>query len=498
MKSRPHSARTKAYTYLLGGGFIALLVALAFRLPGDPDMGWHLRSGQDLLAKLHFPVGDPYSWTMPNFDWVPHEWGTDVVMALIHSHFGLWGLTVAFAIIIAGIFLFAAGVKPTDLATRGLIAVIALSVSYHIVGARPQMMSLLGLAITLSLLFKFRDHPRSKSIYWLPIVFLVWANLHGGFVVGFLAIAVFTGAELIRRVLLGKVSQRYPLGLLSWPMVQKLGWISLVSIGATLINPSGWGVYREVYQTLSNSYALNSIAEWLSVTVLNPMSYNLILMSGLIVVLLFVNRWQADTTKLILAVVFFWFGVESWRNIPLFAIAALPLLSEQMVPLMSQPLQDLARWWPVHLGTWAILLLILKNFFQMAIPTLATPAAYAERLGYPYGAIQYLKQSVPPAHLLNEYNWGGYLIWQYPEAKVFIDGRMAIWEQDGIKIFQEFQDILGDNPAVVIPKLKQWQIDTILTYSNKPINLILGSTGSSWKVGYRDNLATVWRLQSTD
>jgi hypothetical protein len=498
MKSRIPLTHPNLFGYLLSGGLITLLLALALRLPGDPDMGWHLRSGQDLLKHLHFPVGDPYSWTMPNFAWVPHEWGMDVIMAFIHNHLGLWGLTIIFCIIVAGIFLFAAGIHPTDLATRSLAAVIALVVSYHIIGARPQMMSLLGLAVVLGILFKFRDNPKTKLVYWLPVIFLIWANLHGGFAVGFLAIAVFALGEMIRRILLGSHTKRHPAGLLSSAMIWQLVWLSVVSLVVTLINPSGWGVYRELYQTLSNSYVLDNIAEWLSVTVLNPMSYNLVLMSGLIVVLLFINRWRTDTTKLILAIVFFWFGVESWRHVPLFVIAALPLLSEQLVPLMSRPLQDLARWWPLHLGIWVIVFLILKNFFQVAIPALATPAAYAQQLGYPYGAVQYLKQSAPPTHLLNEYNWGGYLVWQYPEAKVFIDGRMAIWEQDGLKIFQEFQEALGDNPSIVIAKLKQWKIDTILTYSNKSINLLLDSPDSNWEVGYRDGLATVWRLRPDD
>ena len=493
MKPAKHLSTSSLASYLLSGGFLALLLVLALRLPGDPDMGWHLRNGQDLIARLHFPIGDPYSWTMPNFNWVPHEWVMDIVMAAINYGFGLWGLVIFFAVLVGAIFFFAAGVYKTDLATRSLVAVIALSVAWHIVGVRPQMVTLLGLAVVLFLLFRFRDHPRPKSIYWLPVVFLVWANLHGGFAVGFLAIAVFVVGEGIRRLLLGKLPKAYPAGLLSWPMTFKLGWVSLISLAATLVNPSGWGVYRELYQTISNSYVLDNISEWLSVTVLSPASYNLVILSILLVALLFINRWQFDTTKLVLAIVFFWFGVESWRHVPLFVIGALPLLAEQLAPLMQQSLKELARWWPLHLGVWLLAAFILNNYLHSALPVMRDPAVYANRLNYPYGAVQYLKTSTPPKRLLNEYNWGGYLLWQYPEAKVFIDGRMAIWSDDGINIFREFNNALGDDPTTAVATLKQWQVDTILTYTGKPINQILGSADSDWEIGYRDNLATVWR-----
>ncbi len=484
------------YFNWLSVGLLVLLIALAFRMPSDPDMGWHLRNGMDLLKNLRFPIGDPYSWTMPTFNWVAHEWLTDIFMAGINNVVGLWGLTIVFAILIAGIFYFAAGIKKTDLPTRILVAIISLSVSWNIIGVRPQMITLFGLAIVLYLLFKFRDNSKTKLIYWLPVVFLTWANLHGGFAVGFFAIGTFVLGEWIRRILLGKAPRRCPEGLLSAPMFWKLFGLSIASILASLVNPSGWGVYRELYQTLSNSYVLDSISEWTNVSLFSTSSNNLLLLTILLLGLLTVNKWKTDLTKLVVTICFFILAMSSWRHVPLFAIATIPLLSEQIEPWISHSLRDLEKVLVTHIAIWVISGAVIVTFLQTAVPTIADEQIYASRFHLPYGAIEHLRQSAPPKRLLNEYNWGGYLVWKYPEAKVFIDGRMAIWQKGGINIFREFQTIYGIQPTEIRQKLDQWQIDTVLAYPNQKIIQVLREDG--WKLVYYDNQSQLWKKQTPD
>ena len=99
--------------------------------------------------------------------------------------------------------------------------------------------------------------------------------------------------------------------------------------------------------------------------------------------------------------------------------------------------------------------------------------------------------------MYNEYNWGGYLVWQLPERQVFIDGRMAIWTTPTVKIFDEFKNISNINDAETsLVTLAKWQVDTVFTGSGRPLNKYLNDSGG-WEAVYSDALAVVWRKVSS-
>jgi len=473
-----------------------LLFALSLRFPSDPDMGWHLRNGQDLLNNFSLIfAGDQYSWSMAGYPWVPHEWLTDITMAVINNQFGLIGLVVLFSVLMTFLFYFAAGIFKTNKITQAIIAILTLSVSYNIIGVRPQMITILGVVIILYLLFKTRnDNP--KLIKWLPIIMLLWANLHGGFGIAFVIIATFVFAEFIRKILMGKAKYKKGVGkILSFAQMKMIGLYTGLGFLATLINPSGWKVYLEIYQTFSDRNILNSISEWLGVTLYHQASYNLVILTLIILLLLFINKWKVDITKLILVIIMFYFSLSAWRHVPIFAIVATPLIAEQFSYAIKDGVLAISKqfWMPLVVLIMAVF--VGFNYYTSSKDGLVNEEAYAAKARLPYGAIEYIRENNLGDKLLNEYNWGGYLVWKYPEEKVFIDGRMAIWKWNGIEIFEESRKLLRVKEQMLVTEgLEEWGIDHILTFSNGAINSALWGV-ENWELKYQDNIATVWALK---
>ena len=464
---------------------------LSLGVPSDPDLGWHLQNGNYILENLRLPAGDIYSWTMPGYPWVSHEWGMDTLMAWLNNQWGLWALVLFFALVIASAFYIVSGAVSASRIIRVLVAIIGLMISWVIIGVRPQMITLLGIAILLYLLFNWKKNPQKKWLIWLPLLFFVWANLHGGFPFGFIMIVTFGAGELGRHILSAGKEER---GLLTNQDLSALAKWSILAFVVTFINPNGWRVYLELYQTFVDRDVLNRIMEWLPITLTSAGSYNMALMVGLLLALLVINKGRFDTTKLVMVIAVFLFSLSSWRHLPIFALTAMILLAEQLEILFRK---GLARTLGTFLGlvSLATVLFLAGSWQIFRIGEVITkPDLYGEVYNYPYGAIQYLKENPPPTQMrfFNEYGWGGYLIWQYPEQKIFIDGRMAVWRHPKFNIFNDLSAITGVDRRTVSEALERWQIDLILVASSRPVNELLKEMPDRWLLKYKDRIATVW------
>jgi len=265
---------------------------------------------------------------------------------------------------------------------------------------------------------------------------------------------------------------------------------------ATLVNPSGWRVYWELYQTLIDRSVLDRIAEWVSVSLFHPASYNLVLVMGLVLFLLAVNRWRFDLTKLVIAMVMFGIGISSWRHAPLFVVSTIPLLSEQFAMVVDRGLRDIFRTSHILMAVAAVVVAAGWWNFHRLQPTFAGDAAYAQTHGYPYGAVQWLKHNPEVGtKLFNDYDWGGYLIWKLPERKVFIDGRMAIWRNGETSVFNDFFTVVGSEQADALAVLDSWGADIALTRIEASANLFLGWS-PDWRLVYQDGISAIWLKQS--
>lgn len=475
--------------------FVVLLLA---RPPGDPDLGWHIRNGQDIL-RFGVPKGDLYSHTMFGYPWISHEWLTDVLLYLSNHYLGLIFLSLAFALIAFFAYFISARVAKVRIESTLITVLIAALVALPIVGIRPQMLTLLGLAIVLWILFRWRDNPQSKLIYWLIPLMLVWVNMHGGFAAGLILMGVFGAIELIKYLFKRfKVIKIVSLTMSPVQLWELIG-VGIISFAVTFINPYTWRIYEELFRTVFNDLVRQGISEWLPITFNSPQSYNLIIYIVFITVLLIFSWKKVDSTKIWIGAVFLLISLSSWRNMPLFPLVTLPLLSEMIEALSPKGIYyHLRSVWMIGL---AVILLVYVGYdrYHTVVPLSTNEALFNTIQRYPYNAVQYIKENKLPGKMFNEYNWGGYLIWKLPEKKVFIDGRMAIWRTEDQNIFEEYLVLSGaiskiptiDEDTTAI--LDKYEIDLALMYKDRSFKNYFLSHNDKWTLVYGDSLALIFQ-----
>ncbi|MBU1083096.1 hypothetical protein KKE14_01520 [Patescibacteria group bacterium] len=464
-----------------------LTIAVVSRAHNDPDLGWHLRNGQDIL-KYGAPQGDYYSYTMSGYPWISHEWLTDIGLYLGSHYLGFVWLSFIFAMIVYGAYLIAARVSSIPWTTSLLTTLIAALVAMPVFGIRPQMITLLGIALTMWLLFRWRSRPQSNLIFWLIPVFLIWVNLHGGFAAGLFLIALFWFIELCKLI----SRQRFIADIvLSKSHLIKLAVVGCLSGVVTLVNPYTWRVYEELFHTLSNDLVKRGISEWTQVDLAQSAGYNLLVFAILIVVLLIFSWRKVDKTKVVIALVFFFISLSSWRHLPLFSLTALPLFSEMINALMPKGMVSYLRSNIMLIALGLVAVATVFSGYRSIIKLDSNDKLFGQTGKYPYGAVEYLKQHPIQGNMFNEYNWGGYLIWKLPTKRVFIDGRMAIWTTPEQNIFKDYL-LLGQNDQQTTDILEKYDINFALVYKSRTFKDYYIRHSEQWELAYGDNLAMIF------
>src|SRR6202158_3661680 len=195
----PDLSRARFFGSILLFGLLAMTARTAL----DPDLWWHLRTGQWIVETGHVPHSDPFSFTRAGHAWVSHEWLSEVVLYELWKHGGAPALIVFSAIITTAGFmllylrcLFGGGKKHWATAATA-VGALASAPSW---GVRPQMFTFTLASLLLFLLETGEDRPR--LLFWIPPLFLLWLNLHAGFALG-LALLFAYGVGLILETAVG-------------------------------------------------------------------------------------------------------------------------------------------------------------------------------------------------------------------------------------------------------------------------------------------------------
>jgi len=428
--------------FILGCSLLIVLFFLSARSTLDPDFGWHLRMGE-IILKSGIPQSDPFTYSMSSYPFVDHEWFTDSFIAKIYPVIGVEWLAIVFvfvALFAVGIQWF--GMKKQWSAVPLLLGGLCL-VPY--LGIRPQVLSWLFGSLLFVLIF--------NKTYWLrfrwgvPLLFLLWANMHGAFALGsiVLFITLFSQSIAARKVFFIDL------------------FIFIFCISSTFLTPYHFAIWREVWLSLSDASLRWSIQEWLPA--LATFNVGFVFLFPLSVSLLIRYRSRFSPTELALFGTLFFFALSSSRNIPFFALCAIPITAKG-IGLLYDEIKKITVSRKRFVVSYRVLLsvvvgiILLQCFF--VLPTIFRSSTTL----YPANAVTFLKEHPSAGNVFAEYNWGGYLIWQYPEKKVFIDGRMPSWKQASTKeesrnAFSEYQQFFTD--MTTIPAfLNTYHIDTVL------------------------------------
>jgi hypothetical protein len=489
--------------------FLLLIVIVNFALQPltEPDFGWHLRTGLDILHNgLSLPDRDPYSHTMPDWAWVEHAWLTDVLIGAIYSLGGGLGVILLFAWVTISAWLLASATSRGGVVFRRLACGISLWVALPYLGARTQLVTLLGLALLLFLLKRWQDGEPFVR-WWIPPLFFAWANLHGGFLAGLLVLGLIILTTAIVRWLSERrlvFAREYDEPLLSWDDLKRLTFITVLSAGLTLVNPYGWRLHAEIVDSLSNRFMLETLQEWqpLSLSGVAGQSYALYLAGLTLSMVLWYRR--TEPVRWVIGGVFLALSFRHMRNIPFFLICSLSTCAD----VLSEGFHTLARRVPSRrltvkqggfagaIAMGAILFWLGADHLKQVAFSGTRPAEYFRSTSYPIEAVEWIRMNpdLTGRRLYNDYAYGGFLLWWLPETRIFIDGRMPAWRRGERRIFPDYMALTGADPDLTI--LTKYSIDWALVRRQTQLDGALGR-GLAWMRVYGDEKVAIYRLLTT-
>lgn len=410
-----------------------ILVGIYFLFPAaDADLGWHLRYGEILIKTGKLVRQNIFSFVMPDYQWVNHSWLYDPLVSLLFRWGGFISLTISGALLIClSFYLISRKLENFALLTATLIYCFF---GFHLlsIGLRSQLFSLLFCAYLWTRLKNFKG-----SILWdIPILFLIWSNLHGQFIMGLGILWLYIVGFYISTP-----------QLINTPKLKSY-FKNLVIIGVTssvvvLINPYGVSLIQTTIHHLISPITVN-IYEWMPWELHSYRMYALLLYS--LAVLFTLLKWQVKQNRWVNIFVYIpllVLSLKARRIIPFFILITLEdtsLYISSLMPKLIRLTPQITRL--ILIASFLLISIFIlpdRSLLQQSWDTYChTNIQCSENL------ISYLEtHPLKAGHILNAYRLGGHLIYRYQESKVFIDGRMTLWQDaQGKYPFQDYLDMI--------------------------------------------------------
>lgn len=414
-----------SFPVVLGAALVAGIYVPLRAFTVDPDVWWHIRVGESILAMHRWPTTDPYSFTAYGSPWIAYEWLGEVLLAAVNRLGGmraLLGLNVILAGAVVAALYYYAALRSRNSKASFVAVVVLLPIAYLSFTLRPQMLGYLFLVLTLITLERFRQR-HSRNLWLLPPLFLLWVNTHGTFVFGLFALGVYWGSGLVE-IHWGGLESRL------WTEAERkhVGFVALLCFLALTITP--YGTKLAAYpldMAFSQPVNVANIQEW------QPVAFELFygklflfLLVGFIVAQVTLRlTWRLEEFTLFVV------GLVALCLHVRFVLIFVPFF----VPLLATVLAKGMPPYEAHRDPHALNAILIAGmlgallWFFPSRPKVT--AAVAEH--FPVGALNYLDQHPVQGHMYNTYGYGGYLIYAARGSrKVFIDGRADIYERLGV------------------------------------------------------------------
>lgn len=467
--------------------FLGALLLGPRMLSLDSDLGRHLTLGGYILETRTIPTTDILSFTRDGEPRPPYEWLTQVLFASANSLLGLDGVLLVCAGIIAAGFV----VLYNDAARRSrmpltalLIVILAAAASSLHWLPRPHVTTFLLLAIWLERLARVR-RGEYVPLRQFPLLMLVWVNAHGGFIFGVLAWLAYTAGWGWEKLL----------GKSDWQTGKRWFSIGALALIATFITPSGWGNWLAVLNN-NSPYILNRTAETMPADFSSAGTWPFAFLIGLSIITILATHKTQSASHIFLLGGFALLGALMARNIPLFAIASAPILSEGV----SKLLERVPRWKqieaniaalesPLRGAVWPIIVSVGIVFFLGSRYQVQKEAwtRFDARV-FPVAAADWLVKNPQSGNLFNDINWGGYLLHRlWPAQKIFADSQTDFY---GEELLREYEQAVTAH-AGWENVLQKHAVDWALLPVSAPLAGALQT--SNWIAIYEDNLTIILR-----
>lgn len=470
--------------------FLYISFSSGMNLLNDGDTGYHIRVGDYILEHKILPKQDMFSHHTPPLPWTAHEWLSEIIMSLVHKAYGLNGIVIFFSAFLAFSYAcyynFLKSYRANFYLTLILtISVIASSKIHWL--ARPHVFSILIMVIWLRILEEYQHGTRDR-LYLLPLIMILWANLHGGYIIGIVLIGIYWLDGAFSRLTAKVPADRANAA----ERFKKLGFVMMACAATAMINPIGYKILLFPFKLTGDTYLMDHVGEFLSPNFHDPLFYRYVLILLLGVLALSVKRLRCYETIIILF--FVNISLVSVRYIPLCVIFITPIMLRQIQEMISASdsgflraltkrsdnlaAVDAASKWPLLKG--AVIFLLVLVIFNDRLKWNFDPKTK------PVAAVEFLKKEHINGNMFNNDEFGDYLIYASPAYKPFIDGRLDMY---GSKIMKEYYKIVRFEPGWE-KILEKYEISWFLIPSGDVLyRHLLEAEG--WQLVYSDKVAAI-------
>ena len=474
---------------LLLGGVMIVIASLFATAEQDPDFWWHIRIGRWMVDNRSLPSSDIFTFTVPDHVWTDHEYLTEILMWLVFNAFGVVGISIAFGLVTwAGFYLIYRQVRRQPYVIVGLGLALAAIAGDPIWGPRAQMITF---ALTCLELFWIQAYlsGRSRALTYFPLVMVLWANLHGGWVIAFVWLGIAFVAELV-----GWAWDRE--NPAHRAHVRFLAIVTAASGIAVLATPHGLSLVLYPFNTVGSVAQERLIEEWFS-----PDFHQRYLLPFEAMIMLAIAGFalrRPTLYELLLTIGAIALALQSVRNIVLFVAAVTPVLINTYSAYWKE-LATARRWsWqapakPAFAVVTAIALLMITGATALHVYSDVNPATQARITdsNYPIGAADWLASHPEVGtRMFNQYGWGGYLAYRFypqPNRRVFIFGEAELMGDGLLNQYADVQFVQADWSAI----LDRYHVDYVVYNRDLPLtNLLVHDP--DWKLVYEDSESVIF------
>jgi len=459
------------------------LLAMTARPATDPDLWWHLRTGQWIVETRHLPHFDPFSFTREGSPWVSHEWLSDLTFYALWKPAGPPALIIFSAIITSLGFLLLYWRCPGEPYIAAAVVALGAWASAPCWGTRPQMFTFLLASLLLWLLERSENRP--LLLFWIPPLFLLWLNLHAGFALGPALIFLYAAGVACEAIA----------GTTAWttarPLMLRLAAVILFCIVLVPLNPRGIALFRYPLDTLRSPGMRIFIVEWFSPDFHQWLYTPLLLVLLLLLIALACSQSSLRGRVLVPLIVMCLAALDAVRHIPIFVLVAMPVIACAVpYPLrISRSPQSRPTSHRMRQSFNVAAVILLAVFTLVRWTTLSLNENTRVQSQFPQRAVTFLRDTSQPSHLFAYYDWGGYAIWSlYPRYRVFVDGRADLY---GDKFLEQSIQTATHLEKGWRAVLDDGNVNTVLMPPTAALSQGL-ALDSDWITAYHDKQAVIF------
>jgi hypothetical protein len=498
------------FVFLAPLGFLIARPTGFQSLLGDGDTGWHIRTGDWMFQNGRIPMADFFSFSKPGGEWFAWEWLWDAAFSFLQKTGGMAAVLLASIIVICFASALVYGItksKSGNSVVSLFVALIAMCAgSFHWL-ARPHLFTFLFTAI----FFQFLDTGTVRTrrmMITLPLLMVLWTNLHGGFVAGLLITGAYFAGETLRYFCTAG-DTRKAAGRNAVLYAKVLG----ACVAATFVNPYFYKLHQHVISYLTDGYQMKHIGEFQSISFHHPLAvfFEAMLVVGLLTA--FWNLMRGNFTAVLLLLGWAHLALVSGRNISLFVIVASPLIAEAVSCWIADLQNHQVEW--IRSSATKVNQFFAEINIMERIPRLhlvsaaaiwlagsllyapAPPARFQSNYDvktFPVLAVDEMQKRHFTSRIFSTDDWSGYVIYRlYPQGKVFLDGRSDYY---GPALGEEFSDIMNAK-AGWEGHLKKYGVETILLPAKAMLSVAMKGS-HQWECIYDDGVAAIYRPPSSE